>query len=128
MQPRSQPWYRDAGKQVLTTVKNANLALMFLLELAVYVAAAIWGATVSQVPAVRLAAGIGAPVALAAIWGVFGSPRARFPARGAARVALELAWFGAGAAALGAAGHVAAAIVFGALYLTNAALRRLWHQ
>ncbi len=27
---------------VLATVKNANLALMFLLELAAYVAAAIW--------------------------------------------------------------------------------------
>ncbi|MET7688236.1 DUF2568 domain-containing protein [Streptomyces sp. NPDC005483] len=44
------------------------------------------------------------------MWGLFGSPRARFKLRGAARVAFEVLWFGAGVVLLYAAGQHAWAL------------------
>ncbi len=108
--------------------RGANLLLMFLLELGVYVAVAFWGLRIGPSWTVKVLAGLGGPLVLAVIWGVLASPRARWPVRGLARAGLEVAWFGAGTAALAAAGLVLPAIVFACLYLVNAALRRLWRQ
>ena len=99
---------------------------MFALEVGVYVAAGYWGFTLDGPLAARVAAGVGAPVLLAIGWGLLGSPRARWPLRGVARVVLEVAWFGAGALALLFSGHPFAALVFWLLFVGNAVLRALW--
>ncbi len=113
---------------MLPVAKNANLLLAFLLELAVYVSVGFWGFTASPNLAVKLLAGLGAPLVLAVVWGVFASPRASVPLHGLARAGLETLWFGSGAAALAAAGRVGPAVLFGAVYLANAGLLRVWHQ
>lgn len=113
---------------ILAVVRNANLALAFGLELAVYVSVAWWGFTLDRSVGVRLCAGIGAPVALIAVWAVFGAPRAPLALHGVVRFVLEVPWFGAGALALLALGRTAPAVVFTVLYLVNAVLARVWHQ
>ncbi|MGN9781785.1 YrdB family protein [Nonomuraea sp. ZG12] len=116
---------------MLTLAKGANLALMFLLELGVLVSAGYWGFTVSPTWAVKLLAGIGAPALFIALWALFGAgggENAVLPAMGAARVVLEIVWFGGGALALYAAGAVTPAAVFAALFILNAVLRIVWKQ
>jgi hypothetical protein len=113
---------------LLPVARGANAALCFFLELAVYIAVGYWGFKASPRLALKLLAGLGAPLALAVVWGTFASPRAPLPVHGLARAALEFGWFGAGAAALAATGRHAWAVAFGATYLVNAALRWHWHQ
>lgn len=109
--------------------KSLNLALMFLLELAVYASVAYWGFTVSDNWAVRVLVAAGAVVLFGAVWSVFGSPRARVPVhRGPGRLLLELVWFGGGFALLAAAGPVVAAAVLAALFVLNGLLRWRWGQ
>ncbi|MEV5409423.1 YrdB family protein [Thermopolyspora sp. NPDC052614] len=107
--------------------KGANLGLMFLLEIAVYLAVGRWGFTLAAALPVKLLAGLGGPLLFATVWGLLAAPKARVRLRGLARAGLEIAWFGGGAVALIAAGSPAAAAVFTALYLVNAALRITWH-
>ncbi|MET9352198.1 YrdB family protein [Streptomyces sp. NPDC006617] len=113
---------------MLSSLKAVNLLVMFLLELAVYAAVVLWGVAVGDAWPADVALGVGAPVVMMTAWALFGSPRARHPARGGGRVVLEVLWFGAGAAALAAAGRPWWAAFFAGVYLVNAALRRLWKQ
>ncbi|AXL90747.1 hypothetical protein C4J65_22460 [Streptomyces sp. CB09001] len=113
---------------MLSSLKAVNLLVMFLLELAVYTSVVLWGVAVGDAWPVEVALGVGAPVVMAAAWALFGSPRARHPARGGARIVLEVLWFGAGAVALAAAGRPWWAAVLAGVCLVNAALRRLWKQ
>ncbi|MGW4896193.1 DUF2568 domain-containing protein [Kitasatospora sp. NPDC004240] len=73
--------------------------LAFGAELAVYAAAGCWAWRRPGRRAVRLAAVVAAVAVLAVLWGRFAAPTADHPLHGAARVAFELCWFGAGAAA-----------------------------
>jgi hypothetical protein len=109
-------------------LKSFNLLVMFLLELSVYGSAILWGFSVPERWPMKLVLGIGAPVALIVVWALFGAPRASHPAEGAARVLLEVLWFGCGAAALAAAGRSGWAAAFAGVFVVNAALRVLWNQ
>lgn len=100
-------------------VKQANLLLKFLLELAAFAAFAIWGAeTGSGIVAVVLA--IVAPAAMIVVWGWFAAPRSahRLPLR--TRVPLELCVFALAVVALLTVGHTRAAIVLAAVVAINA--------
>ncbi|GAA3812532.1 YrdB family protein [Sphaerisporangium flaviroseum] len=111
-----------------TLAKGANAALMFILELGVYLAVGYWGFTLSPNWAIKLLLGIGGPVLFAVVWGVFGSPKAAIPLHGLARAALEIVWFGSGIAAAAAAGLVTTSVVFAVLFVVNAVLRIAWNQ
>ncbi len=56
--------------------KTANLGLRFLLELGALAAVAYWGFTTND-GVLRWALGIAAPVAVAVVWWLFVSPKAR---------------------------------------------------
>jgi Protein of unknown function (DUF2568) len=88
----------------MRTAKAANLGVLFLVELGVLAGAAYWG--LARDSSLGWAAGLAALTVMTAAWALFGSPRARFKARGAGRVGFEVLWFGAGVAALYAAGAV----------------------
>ena len=107
-------------------IEGFCLLVAFLLALAVLGSAGYWGFTVSPDLAVRLLAGLGVPVLLAVVWGVFASRRAARPLRGTVRAAFEVAWFGAGVVLLAAAGAAIAAPVLALVYLANTALLHLW--
>ncbi len=113
----------------MQVAKGANLALTFLLELGVLFAAGRWGFTLDAGAVLRILAGLGAPAALATLWGLFmAGGKAPFQFHGLARAVFEIVWFGIGAGALAASGLVTAGAVFYALYVINAVLRLVWHQ
>ena len=113
---------------MLTLVKSANLGLMFFLELAVYIAVAIWGFSLDAGPVVRLLAGLGGLVLFGVVWAVFGSPKAIVRLHGPGRGLLDVIWFGGGGLALFAAVGTTSAAVFTAAFIVNAVLRIVWHQ
>lgn len=75
----------------------ANLALRFVLELAALVAVGYWGFTAFPDWLMKLLAGIGLPLVMAAAWGIFrvpgdgGDPIVVVPTQ--ARLALEFVFF-----------------------------------
>jgi hypothetical protein len=99
-----------------------NLALRFVLELAGLAAFAYWGWT-QHAGLLRWALAVGAPLAAAALWGVFRVPGHPGPAPvavpGAVRLLLEAAFFGGATWALYAAGRPAWAAVFGVVVLLH---------
>jgi hypothetical protein len=108
-------------------MQAANLALKFLLELAMLAALGVWGATVGT-GAVAVIAALAAPAAAIVLWAIFAAPRSNHRLPTAARVPFELTLFGLAAAALAAAGHWIAALVFAVLVLVNALLLTVFGQ
>jgi len=102
-------------------VGAANLGLRFLLELALLAAVAYWGFSEFD-GVVSVLIGLGAPLLVAFVWGTFMSPKAAHPVRDPTRIVLEVVLFGAGVAALAAAGRTTLAIVLAALVLLHLGL------
>jgi hypothetical protein len=109
------------------TLRAANLALKFLLELGAMAAFAYWGASTGD-GAVPFVLAIVAPVGTVALWAVFAAPRSERRLPLAARVPFELGVFALAVLALLAAGSPVAAIVYAALVVVNAALMTVFHQ
>ncbi|WP_051944849.1 YrdB family protein [Streptacidiphilus rugosus] len=108
-----------------TAVKDANLLLALLLELAVYASAAWCAWTRTGRRRLKPLTALAAVTLLATVWGTFCAPAAAHPLHGPARAAVELAWYAAGLAALFAAAPPArrrtlAAAFAGALALSTA--------
>jgi uncharacterized protein DUF2568 len=108
---------------MLKVIWNANLALAFLLELAVLAAAGYWGFTRDTGVPARFVLGLGVPVALIVVWYFLGAPGATYAVHGVGRVVLEVLWFGSAVVFLALAGHQGWAAVFLGLYLLNTVLR-----
>lgn len=109
-------------------VRGANLLLMFVLEMAVYVGAIVLAMSFSLGLAARIGLAVVFFVVLAMIWGLLGAPRAMAPARGWSRVVLELLWFGAGVAAFALAGQPRLGVALAVLFVVNLTLRWRWRQ
>jgi hypothetical protein len=101
-------------------IATIRLGVAFLLEIAVLVAIGNWGFSLTQGEVVRLVAGLGGPLVMAVLWGVFAAPKATIPLEGVADTAFRIAWFGLGAAAFWAAGLPIAAMALAAIYAVNA--------
>src|SRR5690349_2602640 len=106
---------------MLAIVQSANLALRFLLELCALAALAFWGYHAGTGWVARIGLAVGAPLLAAIVWGAFVAPKATIAVPGPARLALELAVFGAAAAGLYAAGHPALAWALGLAFAINRA-------
>ncbi|MFJ9104183.1 YrdB family protein [Streptomyces sp. NPDC102405] len=107
-------------------MKAANLGVLFLIELGALAGAVYWGFT-RDVGASWLL-GLAAPAVLVAVWALFGSPRAKYKARGAGRVGFEVLWFGAGALALFAAGAHLWAFALAVVCVVSKTLAVAWSQ
>lgn len=103
-------------------MKEANLALRFLLELCLLAALAYVGLQVSVVLAVL------APLVAAIVWGLFVSPKARFPVSLVLWLAVQAVLFGTAVVGLIAVGSVVLGLVFGLAVLVNLALVLFWRQ
>lgn len=106
----------------MDALKAANLGLRFVLELCALAAFAYWGLQ----HAVWVA--IVTPLAAAALWGVFVSPKAPRRAPEPARFGLEIVFFLGGAAALAASGQLPLAAALAAAFVVNRALIAAWDQ
>ncbi|HSC92183.1 MAG TPA: DUF2568 domain-containing protein [Gaiellaceae bacterium] len=90
----------------------AVFALRFALELAALAVLAWWGFTLDAGLAVRIVAGIAAPLAAAGVWAAWVAPasRSRLPDPG--RFLVESLVWVAGAGALSAVGHPVIGLAF----------------
>jgi hypothetical protein len=113
---------------LLTTLKNANLALSFLLEIAALVALGYWGFHAGNTLMVQVALGIGAPAVMVVVWGIFLAPTSKRRLPNPARLVLMVVIFGAAAAALVLAGLPVLAVVLDILVVLNLVLSYLWQQ
>jgi len=100
-------------------VRLTHEAARFFLELCALAALAYWGVVTGDGALEQAAWGIGAPVAAAVVWGLFVAPRAPSRLPLPQRLVPELAVFGAGVAALAAAGRTALALVFAIAVAVN---------
>lgn len=101
------------------------LAVRFLLELCLLAALAYAGSRADAPLAVRLLLALALPAAAGAAWGAVVAPKAPIRVSEAARLALELALFAAGALALVLAGRALLGIAFGAVAAGWSLLARL---
>ena len=113
---------------MLTILKAGNLALSFLLELCLLAALGYWGIQTGQGTLAKIALGVGAPLLVAVVWGVFCAPKAAKRLHGPALHVVELALFGAAALALAVAGQPVLAVTFAALIIGNRVLILVWGQ
>ena len=100
----------------------ANEGLAFLLELAMLVALAWWGAETGGTRIASVVLGVGAPVAAAVLWGLFAAPRARIRLPMAGLLAVKALVFAAATAAIHSRGRPRLAIGFAIVALANAAI------
>jgi hypothetical protein len=112
----------------MRTLKQANLAFRFFLELAAWAALAYWGWQVGDGPLGKAELIIGALLASIALWSLFGAPRAPRHLGQPWRLLLEIVVFGSAVPALIAAGQPGWALVLGVLLVVNEILLVLWKQ
>jgi hypothetical protein len=104
-------------------VKSANLALRFILELCLLAAYAYLGGA-----ELNVFGAIAAPLAVAIVWGLLVSPKARFPLSLQWWVGVQVLLFAGAVVGLAATGHAVVAALFAAVTLVNLALLLYWHQ
>ncbi|MFE5026717.1 YrdB family protein [Streptomyces sp. NPDC056656] len=109
-------------------MKTVNLGVLFLIELAALAAVGHWGFTRGVPAPLAWLLGLGVIAAMITLWALFGSQKASYKTRGAGRVAFELVWFGAGAAALLLAGAVGWAVAYVLVCGVSKTLAVVWCQ
>ncbi len=110
----------------MAVLKTANLALAFLLELCALGAVAYWGIQVGPGIAFQAILGVGAPLIIAIVWGLFIAPKAFMRVPAGTRLLLRLVVYAAAAGALALAGQPVLAIGMAVLVAANEALLLAW--
>ncbi len=123
----SRPGQRQKGIYV-SILKVANLALSFFLELCMVLAYGYWGFTTGSGLIMQLLLGIGVPLIVIVIWGIFLAPASKQRLQGVPHWTLEIILFVASIVALFVAGQPSWAIIFAVLYSINVTLRLVWKQ
>jgi hypothetical protein len=109
-------------------LKGSNLLLRFLLELCLLAAVGYWGFKTQSGWAMKILFGIGLPVLIAVIWGLFVAPKATYPLSGIPHLVLALILLGSGAVALFASGNPTLGWVYSIILIVNQVLLVLWKQ
>lgn len=109
-------------------LKGLNLLIRFLLELAMLAAVGYWGFRTGSGWVMKIILGIGLPILIAVIWGLFVAPKAAYPLHGAAHLALGFVLLGSGAVALFASGRADLAWIYAIILVVNQVLLSLWKQ
>lgn len=112
----------------MVILKSINLAIRFLLELCALASLGYWGFLTGKGITAKPFLGIGAPILLAWIWGVFGSPKAKIKLSIPLHLFLELFVFGIPALALYAAGKPQLAWIYGFCVVLNRIFMFIWKQ
>jgi hypothetical protein len=96
----------------MAALRAINLGVRFLLELAALAAFAYWAAHLDVAGVARIALAVAAPIAVAILWGLFVSPKARYSTGRVGQVGLGLIVFLAAAGALWASGRATLGVAF----------------
>ena len=116
------------GGIFMMILQNLNLAVRFLLELCALAAVGYWGFQKGNSTMIKWVLGIGAPIIIAGVWGVFGSPNAIIKLPMTMHLLLELLVFGISTIALYAAGKLQLAWIYGICVVINSLLMFVWKQ
>lgn len=112
----------------MDVLKVLNLTVRFLLELCMLAAVGYWGFKTQSGWLMKILLGIGMPILIAVLWGMFIAPRATRPLRGVPGLILELVLFASGAAALFASGKPALGWAYTGTLIVNEVLLAVWKQ
>jgi len=112
----------------VSILKVANLALSFFLELCMVLAYGYWGFKTGSGLVMQLLLGIGVPLIVIVIWGIFLAPASKQRLQGVPHWTLEIILFVASIVALFIAGQPNWATTFAVLYAINVTLRLVWKQ
>ena len=99
------------------------MALSFILELVMLAAIGYWGFNTGDTIFTKVELGIGVPVIVAIVWGIWLAPASSRRLRDPFHLGLELIIFGLAILALGIAGQPTLAWIFGIVYAINVVLR-----
>jgi hypothetical protein len=109
-------------------IKYVNLALRFLLEICALLALGYWGFHTGKSLILKIVLGIGTPLMVAIVWGMFGSPGAPVKLSASFHLLLEFIIFGLPVVALYVAGKPGLSLVFGLTVVINRSLMYIWKQ
>ncbi|WP_235846935.1 YrdB family protein [Neobacillus soli] len=112
----------------MEALKLMNLGVRFLLEIIALVIVGYWGFHITQGTIMKFLLGIGSPLVVAVIWGMFGAPKAPFVLSGFPFLLLEIVIFGLLAAALFFIGKPTLASICGLIVVINLIFMKIWHQ
>jgi hypothetical protein len=116
------------GRRALDTLKDINLAVRFLLELAALGVFVHWGFRTGRTISSRVALGIGIPVVIAVIWTLLVAPDSTVDTSGTVKFIIELAIFAAAVAVLARLREYRLAPILSAIYIINRILMAVWNQ
>lgn len=103
-------------------VASANAVVRFLLELAALGVFGYWGYSFGGTPVGKLGIGIGLPLVVVLVWGVFGAPAAPYRLEQPWRVLLEILVLGGAVLALSLLGRPVLAAGFAVVAALNTTL------
>jgi hypothetical protein len=112
----------------MAILKGLNVLVRFLLELCMLAAVGYWGFKTQSGWPMKVLLGIGLPVLIAVLWGLFIAPKATYSLGGTSRLLLELALLGLGAAALFASGRMNLGWSYIVVLALNEVLLFVWKQ
>jgi Protein of unknown function (DUF2568) len=112
----------------LAPLKLANLAVSFLLELCALAAFAYWGFQVGPNLFVKFLLGLGTPILVGVVWGIFIAPRAYITLPRPLNLTLRLIVFGLAALSLAAVSLTTLAWLLAIVVIVNYALVIIWKQ
>jgi Protein of unknown function (DUF2568) len=119
---------REGKKMNLSLLKNANLGLAFLLELAMLAALGYSGFVIGPNLLVKIVLGIGVPVIAIVVWSRYGAPMSSRRLKGIGYVLLRVICYGLALVALLFAGQPVWSVVFALVVILNFALVIAWGQ
>ena len=109
-------------------LKTINSALAFFLELIMLAAFSYWGFYGEKSILMKWLLGIGAPLAVAFIWGLYLAPNAEHRLNITAGTTLSLVLFLGAAIALYQTGHSVLAMTFAIIVIINQVFLLFWKQ
>lgn len=109
-------------------LKTINSALAFLLELIMLAAFSYWGFHGEKSVLMKWLLGIGAPLTVAFIWGLYLAPNAEHRLNVTAGTILSFVLFLGAAIALYQTGHFVLAMTFTIIVIINQVLLLFWKQ
>jgi hypothetical protein len=113
---------------MIEVLKNVNIGLSFLLELAMLAALGYWGFYGEKSIWLKWALGLGLPVLAAILWGLLLAPHAAHRLEYKGGLGLSTLLFLLAAAALFFAQQRELAIAFAVIVMLNRILIRVWMQ
>ncbi len=112
----------------MDALKLLNALVRFLLELCMLAAVGYWGFTSQSNGWLKVLFGIGLPILIATLWGLYIAPKAFYPLHGASYLTLEMLLLFSGSAALFASGKSTLGWVYSITVVVNRILIHFWNK